>query len=231
MKRKPFIILSLCFLLVCTTLLCACKGESGATADEAATEKTTVSQSVTETEIAQTTTENVTTTATENETSAEKANGDNSYIADAGPADRVETRKTATINTGGKDYTVNVGDRIIYTCYLTTPNPIENIQATLTYDDSVLWLRQSSSKEMFPTLSGTIYNANITGTILFNASEPVEGYDFTEKGTLVRLEFDVAKEGYTSIATAIEFMDELGGNAYINNYKILGDITCQETIS
>ena len=44
-------------------------------------------------------------------------------------------------------------------------------------------------------------------------------------------EFDVAKEGYTSIATAIEFMDELGGNAYINNYKILGDITCQETIS
>ncbi len=234
MKRKPFVLLALCLMLLCTVTLSACKGSEGATKDEADTQVTTTAQSTTVATTTQATEETTAEKATEavtTEASKETDNGSGNSQQSGGPADKVENTKTATVNVGGKDYTVNVGDKIVYTYYLKTPKAIENVQATLTYDDSVLKLRQSSSKEMFPTLSGTIYNANVTGTVLFNASEPMEGYDFTSKSALVRLEFDVTKEGYASIATAIEFMDEIGGESYVSNFSIVGDITSQETLS
>ncbi len=239
MKRKPFILMVLCFMLLCTVALSACNGSEGATKDEVNTQVTTTAQATTATPTTQATEETTAEKTTEEnatekvtaEASKNTVNDNGNSQQSGGPADKVENTKTATVNVGGKDYTVNVGDRIVYTYYLKTPKAIENVQATLTYDNSVLWLRQSSSKEMFPTLSGTIYNANITGTILFNASEPMEGYDFTSKNALVRLEFDVAKEGYTSIATAIEFMDEIGGEPYVSNFSIVGNITSQETLS
>ena len=230
----------LCVMITSLGIFTGCKGSEGATPDEVSTavvtETTTEAQttaantaaSTTEAEVKETEPKPQKTTPAQN---SQSDNNDDSDSVSGKPADRNEKSETATITVGGKNYTVNVGDRIVYTCYLKTPKPIENIQATLTYDDSVLWLRQGKSKEMFPNLSGTIYNANITGTILFNATEPMEGYDFTSKGVLVTLNFDVAKSGSTEIATAIEFMDEIGGNSYVDNFSIVGNITITETIS
>ncbi len=224
MKRKLLSLIGICLVLVCTCVFTACKNTEGTTPDEAVTQSAQVST----TDVTDSTTQPA---SSETAGRATEAKEEYTEAVQGKPADREEKGKTATVNVGGKDYTVNVGDRIVYTCYLTAPKEIENIQATLTYDDSVLWLRQSSSKEMFPTLSGTIYNANVTGTILFNASEPMEGFDFTGKEALIRLNFDVAKEGYTAIATAIEFMDEIGGTPYIENFNIVGNITLDETLS
>lgn len=242
--KKIIAMALLCVMILTLCVFTGCKGSEGATPDEASTntQVTETTTETTQTEAETTATEAVTTEAKEenkpqpektkpaqNEQTVRPDDGGNSVSGK--PADRVESDKTATITVGGKDYTVNVGDRVVYTCYLKTPKAIENIQATLTYDDSVLWLRQGKAKEMFPNLSGTIYNANITGTVLFNATEPMEGYDFTGKGVLVTLNFDVAKEGKTEIATAIEFMDELGGNSYVDNFSIVGNITITETLS
>ncbi|MBQ7999791.1 MAG: hypothetical protein IJ298_01065 [Ruminococcus sp.] len=236
MKKKVWIALCLCLVLVCTAALSACKGAEGATQDEVSTSSAT-SAVQTSTAIVTTATVNDTkaaTTASEDaqqtETDSDNGNSSDNVLSGA-PADRVENTKTSTVNVGGKDYKVTVGDSITYTCYLTTPKAIENIQASLSYDDTVLKLVKSSSKEMFPTLSGTIYNTNLSGGVLFNASEPMEGYDFTAKQVLVQLKFQVIKDGYTSIATAIEFMDEIGGEAYVSNYKITGDITVSEALS
>ncbi len=225
MKKKSLGLTGLCLLLVCTCFFTACKSTEGSTPDEAVTQITQGSSTD-----AINSTANVPTSA-ETTVSATPTEKEDTQTMQGMPADRDESTKTATINVGGKDYTVNVGDRIVYTCYLTTPKKIENIQATLTYDDSVLWLRQSSSEEMFPMFSSIVYNANVTGRILFNASNPVSGFNFTDKGVVVRLNFDVAKEGYTSIATAIEFMDEIGGTPYIENFNIVGNITIEEALS
>lgn len=223
MKRKLWII-CLCFILVSLSVLTACKGTEGTTPDEATVTTTEATQNVTSDTQADTTSIETTAETTEATTETEED------TPVARPADRDETPKYATINVGGSDHTVKVGDRVIYTCYLKTPKAIENIQASLTYDDTILWFRHTSDTEMFPNLGSVIYNANITGKVLFNASN-VSGYDFTGNNTLIRLEFDVAKEGYTSIATAIEFMDEKGGNSYIDNFNIIGDITITETLS
>lgn len=236
MKRKVWIALCLCLVLVCMASLSACRGTDGATQDEVSTStETTATQTQTSTASVTTATDKNTATAetimnTASQSDADSDNSNDNQISGA-PADRVETAKTATVNVGSKDYKVNVGDNITYTCYLTTPKAIENIQASLSYGDDVLKLVKSSSKEMFPTLSGAIYNTSLSGGVLFNASEPMEGYDFTTKQVLVELKFQVVKEGYTSVATAIEFMDEIGGAAYISNYKITGDITVSEALS
>ena len=242
--KKFFAITLLCVMIAGLCVFTGCKGSEGATADEIAISTTvadTTEEITTQTESETTAAEKATTEAKENTPIPQKTKpvqneqqirpDDGGNSVSGKPADREESDKTATITVGGKAYTVNVGDRVVYTCYLKTPKAIENIQASLSYDDSVLWLRQGKSKEMFPNLSGTIYNANMTGTVLFNASEPMEGYDFTGKGVLVTLNFDVAKEGNTEIATAIEFMDEIGGNSYVDNFSIVGNITITETLS
>lgn len=224
MKRN-FMLLFLCVMLAVISTLAACKGTEGTTPDEVITSSTETTQNTTVVTEADTTA----TTATSEATNPESIQQEDAPVTK--PVDRDEKPKYATVSVGGTDYTVKVGDRIIYTCYLKTPSAIENIQASVTYDDTALWFRQTSSKEMFPTTSGTIYNTNVTGSVLFNASEPIDGFDFTGNSTLVQLEFDVAKEGYSAIATAIEFMDELGGNPYINNFDIIGNITITETLS
>ncbi|MBQ2943133.1 MAG: hypothetical protein IJD93_00325 [Ruminococcus sp.] len=223
MKRNLWLV-CLCLLLAILGTLTGCKGTEGTTPDEAVTTVTDATKTLTSDTQEITTTPETTAEVTE---STEKVDN-NTPVAK--PVDRDETPKYATVNVGGQEHSVKVGDRIVYTCYLKTPKAIENIQASLTYDDSILWFRHTSDSEMFPNLGSVIYNANITGRVLFNASN-VAGYNFTDNNTLITLEFDVAKEGYTSIATAIEFMDEKGGNPYIDNFNVIGDVTITETLS
>ncbi len=141
------------------------------------------------------------------------------------------TEKPCTITVGETDYTASVGDVVTYKFTLKTPEKIENVQAILSYDSATLMLQESNATSMFPVLgSSCVYNSGLSNTIKFNASN-ISGYDFTDEDVLVTVSFKVLRGGSTSINTAIEFMDEKGGEAYIDNFNIIGNITLKETLS
>lgn len=132
-----------------------------------------------------------------------------------------------TVTVGSKGYTAELGETFTYVCKLKTPKKIEDIQATLTYDSTMLELIDVK----FPVMGDTpIYNTNLYNEIKFNAIN-LRGFDFTKENDLVTVEFKVIKKGGTAIATAIEVMSEVGtGNAYVNNYVFAEGVVVKETI-
>ena len=132
-----------------------------------------------------------------------------------------------TVTVGSKGYTAELGETFTYVCKLKTPKKIEDIQATLTYDSTMLELIDVK----FPVMGDTpIYNTNLYNEIKFNAIN-LRGFDFTKENDLVTVEFKVIKKGGTAIATAIEVMSEVGtGNAYVNNYVFAEGVAVKETI-
>lgn len=132
-----------------------------------------------------------------------------------------------TVTVGSKGYTAELGETFTYVCKLKTPKKIEDIQATLTYDSTMLELIDVK----FPVMGDApIYNTNLYNEIKFNAIN-LRGFDFTKENDLVTVEFKVIKKGGTAIATAIEVMSEVGtGNAYVNNYVFAEGVAVKETI-
>lgn len=230
MNIKKLICLSLCAAAVLASVLTACNSD-GATPDEASTATTVATTTV----VADA---NTTATATdapdksENETDAAAQNGNsnNSDSNSSGGSSGSATKSTCIVTVGGKDYTVKVGDTVTYSYYLTTPKPIENVQASLTYDGYKLKVQSTDGSKMFPVLgTSAIFNTELSNTIKFNASN-ISGYDFTTRAQLITVDFKVIGKGNTSVATAIEIMDEKGGNPYVSNFKISGDVTCEEVL-
>ncbi|MGN0504624.1 MAG: cohesin domain-containing protein [Ruminococcus sp.] len=132
-----------------------------------------------------------------------------------------------TVTVGSKGYTAELGETFTYVCKLKTPKKIEDIQATLTYDSTMLELIDVK----FPVMGDApIYNTNLYNEIKFNAIN-LRGFDFTKENDLVTVEFKVIKKGGTAIATAIEVMSEVGtGDAYVNNYVFAEGVLLKETI-
>lgn len=157
-----------------------------------------------------------------------QTNTSSGAVADAGPSD---TAKHCTITVGSKGYVKDVGDTITYTFYLTTPKKIEDVQAALTYDSRMLRLKTSEAQDFFPVMgSSVIYNTAIKDTVKFNAVN-ISGFDFTQRGALITAEFEVLRNGGTSISTAIEIMSEKGGNYYVDSFIISDAITCEEILT
>ena len=141
------------------------------------------------------------------------------------PVGPASTKCTVTV--GSKGYTAELGETFTYVCKLKTPKKIEDIQATLTYDSTMLELIDVE----FPVMGDTpIYNTNLYNEIKFNAIN-LRGFDFTKENDLVTVEFKVIKKGGTAIATAIEVMSEVGtGDAYVNNYVFAEGVEVKEII-
>lgn len=139
--------------------------------------------------------------------------------------------KRCTITVGNKGYVKNVGDTFTYTFYLTTPKEIENIQAQVSYDSAMLKIKNTQNNTMFPVLgSSAVCNTKIKDTILFNASN-LDGYNFTKKAKLITINFEVINTGGTSISTAIEFMDEIGGEvSYADSFVLSSKVKTEETL-
>lgn len=228
-KRLTALLLSV--LMILTLSLTAC---SGKTSDPDPTEDSTTATTVADTTVTTVATEAETTVPTTAEATTEAQSDD----VNGGPVDNDGgnsgsdiTKVPCVITVGDKDYTVNTGDVVTYAMTLTTPKAIENVQATLSYDGMTLKLMEASSKSMFPVLGDScVYNTGLSNKLKFNASM-VSGYDFTDGGQLVTVSFKVLKGGNTTIATALEVMDAKGGEAYVDNYTIIGDITLSETLA
>ncbi len=228
MTNKRILLLSFSFILILVLFGCNQPDINNATNDEPASEIITTEPYTSETEMDSTASssavmENPIETF-EEDTTQSPVSEDNKEASDT-------NKKPCTITVGDKDYTTYIGDTVTYTFYLKTQKKIENVQASLTYDSTVLELNETTAVEMFPVLgTSCVYNCSLTDTIKFNASN-LSGYDFTSEEVLISVSFKVLKSGYTSVNTAIEYMDEKGGDSYIDKYMIVGDITLREALS
>lgn len=153
---------------------------------------------------------------------------------------------TCIITVDGKDHKVNLDDTLTYTCYVKTPKKIENVQASLNYPGTTLELldtvlvadQEDPSKispeelqKVFPVLkSSVIYNAFNHNIIKFNASN-ISGMDFTKGDYLIKLRFKVISGINGAVSTKIEFMDEVGGKPYVDDFKISEQVEFKEELT
>ncbi len=259
MKTKKTIAILLCAVALCTSTLAGCGAQNGATPDEAAATLSTKSQGQgdninTNTDDAVT---EATSQSSNSDSSDKPSSGSNKADKNTStlpgshhglpdktapttredyPVDNVNgapgsgAAKRCTITVGDTGYPKDVGDTVTYTYLLKTPKSIENVQAVLTYDGSMLKLKEAEATDSFPVLGySTVYNTAISNTIKFNASS-ISGFDFTKESTLITLEFEVIGTGGCSIATAVEIMDEVGGTEYVTNYVFDSRVTHTETL-
>ncbi len=127
---------------------------------------------------------------------------------------------TVNIKAGGHTYTFYKGTIVTYTVYLKAPELIENGQFLVTYPQNLLSVR----KVNLPNVDGYMvnYNQNVKDQIKFNFSN-YNGFDFTEKKVLAKIEFDVIGSGSGDFNLKKQVI------ANLNDVNIVNDCTISET--
>lgn len=127
-------------------------------------------------------------------------------------------------------YSGHIGDTFTYYLELEAEERFDAIQGYITYDGTKLKLiKQQADASYCPILSKQvnkvtdyITNDTLDNKLHFHALEIVDGFDFTEKRTLVMLEFEIISEGDTKISYTIEEMSIFGGeSSYFSDSKQL----------
>ncbi|MBR3988072.1 MAG: hypothetical protein IKK10_02075 [Clostridia bacterium] len=112
-----------------------------------------------------------------------------------------------------------------YYVYMKTPEKIENIQAIVTYDESVLEFVSCS----FPNIQEPTYNPAGDGNIYFNASNVTDGMDFTKEAVLVQVEFKIIADAEVKAGIVIEEMTEFFGESYfLDSTQLNMDVKIKE---
>lgn len=131
----------------------------------------------------------------------------------------------AELNINGAS--ANVGDTVTYTLNLAdVPSPVAGIQLSVYYDSEYLEL--DADKLSCAGFPGYLANTSVNGEVMMNATEGVEGYDFTEKTEIISLTFTVLKSGSTNITYYIyDLYDiyEYGPGDYLKTYTLTSDIS------
>ena len=125
-----------------------------------------------------------------------------------------------TINS---DATVNVGDKITFSLYLSDcTEPVQGIQMYICYDKEYLTVDPDSMK--YEKFDGVIQNPNLDNYVTFNWTNVIDLADFSNKALLVSVDFEVVKGGTTEIT---DFVQELYGSdmTYLKSYKLTYDIS------
>lgn len=98
-----------------------------------------------------------------------------------------------------------VGDTLTYNvCLEGVPEKIIGIQMYVTYDPEYLKIDGDSLET--PKFPGAVSNTNLQGRFTFNWTNVSQMAKFTEKDTLVKVNFEVLKAGKTDIKCFIEEM-------------------------
>lgn len=121
---------------------------------------------------------------------------------------------------------VNVGDTITYTLYLSEcTQPIEGIQMYIYYDKNYLKVDSNSMK--YDKFDGVIQNPDCDGYITFNWTNVTDLANFSTKAKMVSVDFKVVKGGKTDIS---QFIQELYGNdmKYIKSYVMTYSISVND---
>lgn len=136
-----------------------------------------------------------------------------------------------SVTAGNASFGGKVGDTFTYYLELEADKHFEDIQGKITYDSSKLKLiKQQTQAAYCPILSKQvnsmtdyITNDSLTNEFRFIGNEIIDGFDFTEKRTLVMLEFEILAEGSTTINHTIEEMSVFGGEQryFTNSQQII----------
>lgn len=137
---------------------------------------------------------------------------------------------SAETTDSNKTFDVKKGDKVTYTMYLSdVPDPVAGTDASIYYNPEYLKLVECEA----PKLSSFLYNnkpgGQITGEIIFNASDGVNGMNFKKKNVFITAQFEAVKSGKTSIEYIIRFLydiyfDSKEGHDYIKVYVLTSDI-------
>lgn len=91
---------------------------------------------------------------------------------------------------------IHAGDTVTFTAslkYGDDTHLVAAINATVTYDAEVLAI-ENVKKVEYPVFRSGTTNINTPGTVLFNAADGVNGFDFANGGDLVKITFNVLKD-------------------------------------
>lgn len=115
-----------------------------------------------------------------------------------------------------------VGSKLTYSLNLADcTEKVEGLQMYVVYDDE--YLRTNDDSVSFPKLSGVVSNAKLENTISFNWTDVSKLADFSKKGTVVNVDFEVLKGGDTDVTF---FVSELYGHdlTYLKSFTFTNDI-------
>ena len=237
MKTKSLFALCICTALLCTVFLGGCSKSTSTITNHGTSSADEVTDSVTEifketepTETKETETPTAEVAPTESTTESQKTEP-TEKPQNSAPSGSETAAKCKISLADGTTVEAKVGDTVTYTYYLKTPKEVECLQAMLGYTPYFLELTKVDANDMFPVITnGVIYNADNQGIIKYNAIN-LSGYNFKNEAKLITVSFKVLYSGSASVTNVIEFMDEKGGAAYVDNYTFAKDVKYRETLA
>lgn len=155
-----------------------------------------------------------------NSNNSSSSNNNNGNNSNNNSGNNNNNNASGTLKIDGKSY--NVGDTIICTLSIKTPDLIENFQGQIHYDTK--YLECNRARFIGEARGGSVLNFRTNpGTIKFNGSSGVSGYDYTDGGTMMEITYTVKAGGSTTPTTSWEIVRKLSesgsGMNYISNGK------------
>lgn len=122
------------------------------------------------------------------------------------------------LNVDGNKY--YVGDTFTCTVKIKTPDKIENFQGTFNYDSK--YLQCTDAELISPASTSGVVNFDTAGTVHFNGSSAMKGYNYTSGGDFLKMTFKVKAEGSVKPSLQWKTVRQLTKNQTGTNYAECG---------
>ena len=158
--------------------------------------------------------------------------GGNSQSSSGGSNSGNNGNSSSVLKIDGKSF--NVGDTVTCTLSIKTPDMIENFQGQINYDTK--YLECTKAKFLGEARGGSVLNYKTNpGTIKFNGSSGVDGYDFTGGAEMIEITYTVKAGGSTTPSDKWDIVRKLTENGsginYISNGKPSNGMTASLSYS
>lgn len=127
-----------------------------------------------------------------------------------------------------KKISYKVGDTVTYDLRLQSSETVVGIQMDIVYDSQYLKIVDEDSVET-PKFGGSIINTNLDNNIKMVWTSPTKPGRFMDEATLIKVDFEVIKEGKTDITYFIEEMYSMD-LTYLKEYTLTVDFSQNGTV-
>lgn len=115
-----------------------------------------------------------------------------------------------------------VGDTVTCVYKLYAPEVLENYQGYISYDTKYLSVK--SAKLDGPAKSSGLLNYKLNGKIKFNGSNIATGYDYTDTGSFIVVNYEIKAAGSTAPKFVWEVATGESEKAYVENNKAVNGL-------
>ena len=115
-----------------------------------------------------------------------------------------------------------VGDTVTCVYKLYSPEVLENYQGYISYDTKYLSVK--SAKLDGPAKSSGLLNYKLNGKIKFNGSNIATGYDYTDTGSFIVVNYEIKAAGSTTPKFVWEVATGESEKAYVENNKAVNGL-------